>query len=59
MNCVKRSMIENGETYSGPHTSPFAELTGDPNLWGDNLSGVEYEDSLCRDRFSREIEDWE
>lgn len=47
------------ETYSGSYTGPFAELTGEPELWGDKMSGVEFEDSLRRDRFPREIEDWE
>lgn len=59
MNCANCNMTENRENYSGPYTGPFAEFTGEPELWGDNMSGVEYEDSLRRDRFSREIEDWE
>lgn len=53
-----RIMSENKETYSGPYTGPFAELTGEPELWGDNMSGVEYEDSLRRNRLPREIDEW-
>jgi len=47
------------ETFSGPFTGPFAELSGDPNLWGGPLSAVEYEDELRRGRHSvKEMETW-
>lgn len=47
------------ETFSGPFTGPFAELSGDPNLWGGSMSAVEYEDELRRGRHSvKDMETW-
>ena len=45
--------------FTGPFTGPFAELSGDPALWGGSKSAVEYAEELRKGRRSvREIETW-
>lgn len=47
------------ERFSGPFTGPFAELSGDPSLWGGTMSATGYEDELRRGRHSvKEMETW-
>lgn len=47
------------EEFMGPFTGPFAELSGDPTLWGGTMSAVEYEDELRRGRHNvKEMETW-
>ena len=47
------------EEFTGPFTGPFAELSGDPELWGGTMSAVEYEDELRRGRHNvKEMETW-
>ena len=47
------------EAFTGPFTGPFAELSGDPGLWGGTMSAVEYEDELRRGRHNvKEMETW-
>ena len=47
------------ECFTGPFTGPFAELSGDPELWGGTMSAVEYEDELRRGRHNvKEMETW-
>ena len=53
------SAASDEDVFSGPFTGPFAELSGDPELWGGTLSAVEYEDELRRGRHSvKEMETW-
>ena len=47
------------ETFTGPFTGPFAELSGDPELWGGSMTAVEYEDELRKGRHHvAEMESW-
>ena len=47
------------DDFTGPFTGPFAELSGDPALWGGSMSAVEYEDELRRGRHRvEEMETW-
>ena len=47
------------ETFTGPFTGPFAELSGDPELWGGSMTAVEYENELRRGRHNVEgMETW-
>lgn len=47
------------ETFNGPFTGPFAELSGDPELWGGSMTAVEYENELRRGRHNvEEMETW-
>ena len=47
------------EVFTGPFTGPFAELSGDPELWGGPMTAVEYENELRKGRHSvEEMETW-
>lgn len=47
------------EDFSGAFTGPFAELSGDPELWGGPMSAIEYEDELRKGRHNvKEMESW-
>ena len=47
------------ESFTGPFTGPFSELSGDPELWGGTMTAVEYEDDLRKGRHSvEEMETW-
>ena len=53
------SASKDEEAFTGPFTGPFAELSGDPELWGGKMSAVEYEDELRRGRHNvKEMETW-
>lgn len=45
--------------FTGPFTGPFAELSGDPELWGGTMSGAEYAEELRKGRRNvKEMEVW-
>ena len=45
--------------FTGPFTGPFAELSGDPELWGGRMTGAEYADELRKGRHNvKEMETW-
>ena len=47
------------ECFTGPFTGPFAELSGEKELWGGTMTAVEYEDELRRGRHQvKEMETW-